>query len=238
MLADSKEIIMTLLTIENGELRLNSNLDEYTFGKTGHDSILSQEGVIFDGKNFRQWTFEEVKSYDSQKNGNPERLVFYCAKNPLGNDAENIKTLAQYFEEGGEKSCAAALAVCRAITLAAQNGNEMPVLGAGGILVDLEDAAHPETTRILFIPEKLFEYSANSLPPAEILEVRTGWINESVKGLPALCFERAAIVYKLLSGRLPYANPNPVERNADLMDQNFLPMELCVNGIDSKLAHS
>ena len=60
---------MSLLTIENGELRLNSNLDEYTFGKTGHGSILSNEGVIFDGKNFRQWTFEEVKSYDAEKNG-------------------------------------------------------------------------------------------------------------------------------------------------------------------------
>ena len=65
---------MTLLTIENGELRLNSNLDEYTFGKTGHDAILSQEGALFDGKNFRQWTFEEVKSYDAEKNGSKESL--------------------------------------------------------------------------------------------------------------------------------------------------------------------
>ena len=78
MLADSQEIIMTLLTIENKELRLNSNLDEYTFGRTGHDSILSQEGTLFDGQNFRQWTFEEVKSFDTEKNGAKERLVFYC----------------------------------------------------------------------------------------------------------------------------------------------------------------
>ena len=55
---------MNLLTIENKELRLNTNLDEYTFGKTGHSSIASQEGVLFDGKNFRQWTFEDVKSYE------------------------------------------------------------------------------------------------------------------------------------------------------------------------------
>ena len=90
---------MTLLTIENGELRLNSNLDEYTFGKTGHDAILSQEGALFDGKNFRQWTFEEVKSYDAEKNGSKERLVFYCVKNPLSNKA---KTLSSFYEEGGD----------------------------------------------------------------------------------------------------------------------------------------
>ena len=215
---------MNLLTIENGELRLNSNLDEYAFGKTNYNSIIGEEGVLFDGKNFLQWSFDDIKSDD---------LVFYCAKNPLSDKA---RTLAELLEEGGEKSCAAAIAVCRAITLAAQNGNEMPLSGAGGILVDLEDTSRPEAARILFIPEKLFEYSANSLSQAEILAVRTGWINETLKGLPALCFERAAIVYRLLSGRLPFANTNPEVRNSDMLDKNFLPLEYCVNGIDSELA--
>ena len=187
---------MNLLTIENGELRLNSNLDEYTFGKTGHDNILSYEGVIFDGKNFRQWTFEEVKSYDAEKNRNLQRLVFYCAKNPLGSDAENVKTLAQYFEEGGENALTAVKAVCTAITAAATNGNPIPFVGAGGIFVDGE--------KVLFAPEALFSYAANTLPAEETLNQHTGFLNDTIKDLPALCFERAAIIYRLLAGRLPF----------------------------------
>ena len=224
---------MNLLTIENKELRLSSNLDEYSFGKTNYNSIVSEEGLLFDGKNFFNWSFEEVKSYPCQKNGENQNLVFYCAKNPLSAEA---RTLAEFLKEGGQKSCAATLAVCRALTLAAQNGNGIPLTGAGGILVDLKDAENPETAGILFLPEKLFEYSVNSLSAEEALAERRGWINETVKALPALCFERAAIVYRLLSGNLPYSNPDPLERNADLLDQNFLPLELCVNGIDSELA--
>ena len=121
---------MQLLSIENGELRLNSNLDEYTFGKTGHDNLLGYEGVIFDGKNFRQWSFDEVKSYDAEKNGSLQRLVFYCAKNPLGSGAENAKTLAQLFDEGGEAALNAVKAVCTALTTAAKDGNTIPMVPA------------------------------------------------------------------------------------------------------------
>ena len=219
---------MTLLTIENGELRLNSNLDEYTFGKTGHDNILSYEGVIFDGKNFRQWTFEEVKSYDAEKNGSLQRLVFYCAKNPLGSDAENVKTLAQYFEEGGENALTAVKAVCTAITAAATNGNPIPFVGAGGIMIDGE--------KVLFAPEALFSYAANTLPAEETLNQHTGFLNATIKDLPALCFERAAIIYRLLAGRLPFTATDSISRNADIFDRKFLPVEYCVNGIDSELA--
>ena len=140
---------MNLLTIENGELRLNTNLDEYTFGKTAHDAVLSQEGALFDGKNFRQWSFEEVKSYDAAKigsaTGSVERLVFYCTKNPLG---KNAKTLAQYLDEGGEPALKAVLAVCTALTAAATDGYQLPMVGAGGIMVDGDT--------ILFAPESLF----------------------------------------------------------------------------------
>ncbi len=216
---------MQLLTIENGELRLNSNLDEYTFGKTGHDSILSQEGVIFDGKNFRQWTFEEVKSYDAQKNGSPQRLVFYCAKNPLSDGA---KTLAQYFDEVGEACLAAVKAVCTALTSAAINENAIPAVGAGGIMVDGD--------KVLFAPESLFNYAANSLPAEDTLNQHTGFINETIRGLPSLCFERAAIIYRLLAKRLPFPATDSIARNADIFDRKFLPIEYCVNGIDSGLA--
>ena len=218
---------MTLLTIENGELRLNSNLDEYTFGKTGHDNILSYEGVIFDGKNFKQWAFEEVKSYEAEKNGTPEHLVFYCAKNPL---SKNGRTLAQYFEEGGKACLEAVKAVCAALTAAAVDGNAIPFVGAGGIMIDGES--------VLFAPEALFSYAANTLPAEDTLNQHQGYINDTLKGLPLLCFERAAIVYRLLSGRLPFTATDSIARNADIFDQKFLPVEYCVNGINGRLARA
>lgn len=216
---------MTLLTIENGELRLNSNLDEYTFGKTGHDNILSYEGTLFDGKNFRQWTFEEVKSFDAEKNGKAERLVFYCAKNPLGSSA---RTLAELLEEDGPAAFDAALAVCRALTSAAKNGNQIPMVGAGGIMVDGD--------KVLFAPEALFSYAANTLSAEEALIQQHGYLNETIKDLPAICFERAAIIYKLLTKNFAFGAADSIARNADILDNNFLPVHYCINGIDSELA--
>ena len=216
---------MTLLTIENGELRLNTNLDEYTFGKTAHDAVLSQEGVLFDGKNFRQWTFEEVKSYDAEKNGKAERFVFYCAKNPLSDGA---RTLAELLEEGGEKALSATLVACTALTAAAKDGNQIPMVGAGGIMID--------GNKVLFAPESLYSYAANTLPAQETLLQHQGYLNETIKGLPALCFERAAIIYRLLTGRLPFTAADSISRNADIFDRKFLPLEYCINGIDSELA--
>ena len=225
MLADSQEIIMDLLTIENGELRLNSNLDEYTFGKTGHDAILSQEGALFDGKNFRQWTFEEVKSYDAEKNGSKERLVFYCVKNPLSDKA---KTLSSFYEEGGDACFAAVKAVCAALCEAAKNNNSIPSVGPGGILVDGD--------KVLFAPQALFDYAANTLSAEDKLNLHSGFLNETISGLPAICFERASLVYRLLSGQLPFTASDSIARNADIFDHKFLPLEYCVNGIDSDLA--
>lgn len=220
---------MNLITIENGELRLNSNLDEYTFGKSSHDNILSYEGVLFDGSNFRQWTFEEVKSYQAEKNGRgtPEPLVFYCAKNPLGPGA---CTLASLLEEGGAPALKAATTVCAALTSAAKNGNTLPAVGAGGILVDGD--------KLLFVPEALFSYAANTLPAEEGLKEHNGYINETIRELPLLCFERAAIIYRLLTGTLPFTAADNVARYADIFDRKFLPIEYCVEGIDTQLAQA
>ncbi len=224
---------MKLLTIENNELRLCTNLDEYAFGKTNYNSLLDEQGIIFDGKNFLQWAFDEIKSFAAEKNGKSENLVFYCGKNPL---SQNARTLNELLSEGGKSAFAAAFAVCRALTFAAKQNYSLPLVGAGGILVELNDAEKPETAKILFAPQKLFSNSASSLCNKDKLTLETGWLNETLSELPAICFERAVIVYKLLSGHLPFENENQTERNADILDKKFLPLELCVNQIDKTLA--
>jgi len=216
-----------IITIENDEIKLCSNLDEYSFGKTDFNSIVTQEGFIFNGEVFTPWTFSDVKAFNVE--GKTDRIVFYCGKNPL---SSNCKTLLEYFEEGGENCFKAAKAVCTALTTAAQNENKIPLNGAGGILVDLQD----DKTKVLFVPGDLFKYSANSLNPEDFLLLHAGWTNQTIYDLPAICFERAVIVYRLLSGRLPFDNPDLLERNADILDRKFLPLELSINGINTSLA--
>lgn len=219
---------MNIVSIVDEELRLCSNLDEYSFGKTNYDSIVSQEAYIFDGKNFAVWNFEEVKSFNTE--GKTERIVFYCGKNPLSSKA---KTLLEYFEEGGEALYKAVYAVCEALTSAAKNGNNISLVGAGGILVDLSTA----DTKVLFLPEDLFKYSVNGLSKEDVYNQNGGWINETLHGMPAFCFERAVILYRLISGKMPFTAIDTVERNSDILDQKFLPLELTVNGIDSRFAY-
>lgn len=220
-----------IVTLENDEIRLCTNLTESAFGKThARNGALTQEGYLFDGKNIKIWTFDEVRSFDVE--GRDERIVFYCGKNPLSN---NAKSLASYFENDGEHSedCfKAAISVINAFTFVANTQNTLPQIGAGGIFVDLSS---PSPT-ILFMPEELFKYSCNGLSKEDYLLNHTGWINQTIHDLPSLCFTRATIAYKLLTGHFPYPATDTTERNSDILDRKFLPLELCINGVNKTLA--
>lgn len=216
-----------LITISDGELRLTSNLDEYSFGKTNYDSIVTQEGLLFDGKNFTSWTFSDVKSFEDPDH--KERIVFYCGKNPLSSQA---KTLAAFYKQDDEESLQAVKAVCQAYQIAAKSKLEFPIMGAGGILVDLSK----NETKILFLPQGLYKNTVSGLSASDYYEEEGAWINQTIYNLPAICFERAVFVYKLLTGSFPYANIDQIERNADILDQNFLPLEMAIDGIDLQLA--
>lgn len=216
-----------LITLSDGEIRLTSNLDEYSFGKTNYDSIVTQEGLLFDGKNFTSWTFSDVKSFEDPDR--KERIVFYCGKNPLSSQA---KTLAAFYKQDDEESLQAVKAVCQAYQIAAKSKLDFPIMGAGGILVDLSK----NETKILFLPQGLYKNTVSGLSTSDYYEEEGAWINQTIYNLPAICFERAVFVYKLLTGSFPYANIDQIERNADILDQNFLPLEMAIDGIDLQLA--
>ena len=220
---------MKLIELDEKEIRLNSHLDEYSFGKTNYDSILAQEGLFWDGETFESWSFSDVQSFNVEDRS--ERIVFYCGQNPLSGQA---KTLQEHLTAGGDNALKAAKAVCQLLTQAAKEEENIPVIGAGGILVDISESL----PKVLILPENLFKYAANALSPEEYTQAHEGWINQTITGLPAICFLRATIAYYLISGRLPYASTNSVERNADILDRNFLPLELCLQGVNPKLAVS
>ena len=90
----------------------------------------------------------------------------------------------------------------------------------------------------MFLPENLFINSANSLNAHDYAQNHLGWINQTIYDLPAICFERAVIVYRFLTQKFPYPCENQVERNADILDSKFLPLQMCIKNIDKDFAQT
>ena len=236
-----------VVSITDGEIRLCSGLDEYKFGKTNFNSIVTEEGIIAtcdskDGEplhfSFEKWTFAEIKSFEVE--GFDERIVFYCNKNPL---TKNAQTLLDLYEKCGDSKSTttdkdnmyfASLAYCTILTQAANEQIELPINGSGGILVDGIDST--KKLKLLFLPQNIFKYSIAGLSAVEQADLHNCWVNPSLHGLPAICFTRSCVAYKMLTGRYPYPSADNLTRNADLLDRNFLPLELSVNGINKELA--
>ena len=73
-----------IVLINDNEIRLNSLMDEVSFGKTNYDSIIAQQGIIASGRflnnkydfSLSSWNFSEVKSFETEDSD--KRFVFYC----------------------------------------------------------------------------------------------------------------------------------------------------------------
>ena len=242
-----------VVTIVDDELRLCSGLDEYKFGKTNFNSIVTQKGILAtcDSNNgeplhfsFEDWSFADIKSFEVE--GFDERIVFYCNKNPLSKDAV---TLSELYEKSGKADAQtsdkdnmylASLAVCTILTQAANGQVEIPLNGSGGILIDgiAPSKKSTQKLRLLFLPQDLFKYSIAGLSEIEQADIHNCWVNPSLHGLPAICFMRSSVAYKMLTGRYAYPAANNLTRNADILDKKFLPLELSVNGINTELAEA
>lgn len=236
---------MEIVTIEKEEIRLCSCMEEESFGKTNYDSIVTQEGIIAECDFYKEgeyhftftpWRFSEIRAL--QNKNDDKYLVYYCGKNPL---SENAQSLLNFFENAGkatstkdekDKMFEASFIICSILTQAAKEKLPVPINGAGGIIIDLNS----DKTKILFLPQNLYKYSASGIDSVESANLHGCWVNQTLLGLPAICFARAVIAYKMLTGRFPYSASNPTERNADILDKKFLPLELSVNGIAPELA--
>lgn len=225
-----------MVTIENKEIRLNSRMEELSFSKTNYDAVVTQKGLLAKAKNnadgkmdwsFSDWTFSDIKSFDVE--GHKNRLVFYCGNNPLSDNARTLLELSRtddFFTPG--------YAICSIITQAAMENITIPLIGAGGILVDISD----KETSVLFLPEDLYKYSVGGLPEQDYSELHAHWLNSTIYDLPGMCFMRAVIAYRMITGKMPYPAINQLERNADFLDSKFLPVDYCCNGLDKELARN
>ena len=229
---------MELVTIDSKHILLNSRMEELSFSKTNYDSVVTQSGLLAvsktpskksDGKydfKFSPWSFDDVLALETKENKN--RVVFYSGKNPFSSKAQTFLSIAEsndYFDAG--------FAICSMLTQAALQNVQVPLVGAGGIIVDITK----DETRLLFVPEDLYKFSAGGLADTEFTRIQAQWLNLTIYDLPAVCFMRAVIAYKMITGNMPYTATDPLERNADLLDHKFTPINYIINGINKKLAY-
>ncbi|MCQ2583368.1 MAG: hypothetical protein MJ160_05635 [Treponema sp.] len=230
---NKRQADMELVQIEKDIVRLNSRMEELSFSKTNYDSVVTQQGLLATAEltskdkpvfDFNSWSFSEIKSFDVEGCKNP--IVFYCGNQQF---SENAKTLSSF---ENKDFFLPGYYVCSLLTQAAIQNIKVPMTGAGGIIVDITDTK----VTILMLPEDLYKYSVGGLPAEDALNLQGGWINSTIYDLPALCFLRGVISYKMITGNLPYPEPKDLERNADILDSKFLPVNLCVNGINKNLS--
>ena len=243
---------MNLVTIENGELKLNSLMDELSFGKTNYDSIVTEKGLLARGKlncnsqiftalDFSDWTFSDIQALDVDYQ--EKRSVFYCGKVPFFDST--VKSLNELYLKGENQNATkeektelfnAVFLIIALLTQAAQTDVVIPLNGAGGTFIQAQEKSGIIEFTVLFLPPDLYRYSAITLPETERAAIYGFWKNETLYDLPALCFYRGVLAYRLFTHNFPFTKTDITERNSDILDRKFLPIEYAVENIDSELA--
>lgn len=234
-----------IVRILNDEIRMNSQMDELRFGKTNYNTIVTQKGVLAITKNspdknynfqFNEWTFSDIKAYNLPEKEKP--YVFYCAPNNFSENATTFLDIMNNAEKDNASKTEkdlffdAGFIMCSLITQIAKEEKSLPMNGAGGIIMDITD----DQISVLFLPEDLYKFSSGSLSPADYSLEKGFWENSTLENLPALCFYRSVIAYKILSGKFPYNNIDITERNADILDNKFLPIEYNFKNLNPELS--
>ncbi len=234
-----------IAVVAGGEVRLDSLMDEMSFGKTDYDSVVTRQGLFAsaekNGKEysftFNPWTFSTIRTIDTEDGS---AHVFYCGDGKML--SPSAMTLQEYFVAAGTENSSvkdrnrmseASFALCSALTSCASGGRPVPQVGAGGILVDFDGDC---VAGILFLPADIFRFASGGLDAVDRADALGCWQNSSLSDLPALCFFRSVVAYRMLTGRFPYPAADDTERNADILDGKFLPLDYSVNGIDGNLA--
>lgn len=225
---------MELLNIKGNKIKLSSGMTEESFAKTRYSSLITQKGLIAQAQNatnadktdftFTEWSFSSIKS--------EEDIVFFEGEFDQLSPSAKINPLAEILESS--KSSAElniVKTVCRAILEAAAGGKQVPLNG-GGILIAKED----DKITIIFLPETIFYNCSVAAGNKDLTKYLELWNNKLLEGTAALCFMQAVIIYKALTAQFPFAAENQNERTADIIDQNFLPVEYAVNGISTEAA--
>jgi len=222
---------MNIVSFDKSTLKMNSGILEENFGKMSFASIITEEGMLVKGTktgdsysfDYSPWTFSDVQSFDTEEG----RRVFFCGDSPFSKTPESLLNLLE-----SENAFSAGFAAVCLLTDAARNKTPVPYTGAGGLFMEFSE----DDFTALILPATLFTNAVAGKPDAEKALQINWWVNPTLQGVPALRFARSNIAYKILTGRLPYGATDTIERNADILDKKYLPLEMCITEINPELA--
>lgn len=103
------------------------------------------------------------------------------------------------------------------------------MVGAGGIIVS------KDFSKVLFLPKNLIEISLSSLGEENFSDLYGSYLNPVFSGKTAVRFLQAAIVYKAICGKVPFAEKSASAREIDIRDLNYCPLRYAVFGVDEKI---
>ncbi len=207
---------------------LDTNIDTRGFAQAHLSSFIDEKGWLAKfNQSQNDFTFEPWYFYGTQeaKNGSIQLIGKF----------QSGKTLLSIIEENEKnarinESLKTIQLVIGAMESALQKDIELPLSGPEGTII-------ADTGEILFLPQNLFERSAISRTLEEYSSILGCWINPGLDKKEGQLFTEAVYVYRVLSGKMPFANVSTEQRHEDYFDHNFVPIELLVPGINKKLAY-
>lgn len=215
----------TILSVDEGAdggiVMLNSSLTEELFGKTKFSNLLSESGFIVekdengDFSKFSLWSFSGTKTINDE--------VFFTGEGFLGCPIASMPD--NNFSNEDMRN--ALFAVCQAYTFALQQNVDLPCSGPSAVVYSKE--------RLLFVPQKTFNLSCANLGKEDASLILEPWRDSALTGSGAMCFSRAVYAYFALTKELPFP-PSDEDKSIAIAYKKFMPLELCVNGVDSMLA--
>ncbi len=224
--------------IEENTVLLRSFLEEQTFARTDLSKIMNENGTLACVKSsgvveFSPWQFNITKVLD-------DKTVAFEGSCFAG------KTLSQTFFELKQTDSAFAKEkiVCifkvldkiiEEIEKSQQGeGSSFILPGPEGIIIS--DKNDDESFKVLLLPGNLFERCAQN--STQYAEVQGPFIHRGLEGLESLIFTRASLAYTAVTKTKAFSKKKLEERQADITDSNFIPVEYSVNGIDPDLAQA
>lgn len=197
---------------DGGGVLLNMQLTPRGFAQGRLFSFLDETGCIADCMqgSFRAaaWKFAETV----ERGG----LLYAAGVLP---EPDSWTTLLAAMEGRGESACDALCAVCAAAARAKEQGVPAAFVSPAAVLIRQTDGG---ITHVLFLPQTL---SVQALQSGTESARQFGcWRNPGLTGDAAQSFTAAACVYYLLTGTVPYPEPDDEKREADRHDHMYIPL--------------
>ncbi len=226
------------INIEENTVLLRSFLEEQTFARTDLSKIMNENGTLACVKSsgvveFSPWQFNVTKVLD-------DKTVAFEGSCFAG------KTLSQTFFELNQTDSAFAKETIVCIfkvldkiieeTEKSQQGEGSSFILPGPEGIIISDKNDDESFKVLLLPGNLFERCAQN--STQYAEFQGPFIHRGLEGLESLIFTRASLAYTAVTKTKAFSKKKLEERQADITDSNFIPVEYSVNGIAPDLAQA